>query len=71
MNLEFWDYEQWVNRVNVFPVFPDWSKGCLNIVCTRYILKSESRCVPDFEVAGDLGPVFVGDKAEYFKYKEG
>ena len=35
MNLEFWDFEEWANRVNVFPVFPVWSKGCLNNVCTR------------------------------------
>ena len=29
-----------VDRANVFPVFPDWSKGCLNNVCTRYTLES-------------------------------
>ena len=67
MNLEFWDFEEWANRANVFPVFPDWSKGCLNNVCTRYTLESGSQCVQDFEVAGDFGPVFVGGKAEYFK----
>ena len=67
MNLEFWDFEEWANRVNVFPVFPDWSKGCLNIVCTQYTLKSGLQCVQDFEVAGDFGPVFVEGKAEYFK----
>ena len=31
-------FEEWANRANVFPVFPDWSKGCLNNVCTRYTL---------------------------------
>ena len=20
----FWNFEEWVNRANVFPVFPDW-----------------------------------------------
>ena len=38
-------FEEWANRANVFPVFPDWSKGCLNNVCTRYTLESVSRCV--------------------------
>ena len=28
MNLEFWDFEEWVNRANIFPIFLDWSKGC-------------------------------------------
>ena len=65
--LEFWDFEEWANRANIFPVFPDCSKGCLNIVCTRYTLKSGSRCIQDFEVAGDFGPVFVDGKGEYFK----
>ena len=60
-------FEEWANRANVFPVFPDWSKGCLNIVCTRYTLKSWSQCVRHIEVAGDFGPVFVEGKAEYFK----
>ena len=59
MNLEFWDFEEWVNKANIFPVFPDWSKGCLNIVCTQYTLESGLRCVQDFGVAGDFGPVFV------------
>ena len=67
MNLEFWDFEVWANRANILPVFPDWSKGCLNNVCTRYTLESRSWCVQDFEVAGDFRPVFVGGKAEYFK----
>ena len=67
MNLEFWDFEEWANRVNIFPVFPDRSKGCLTIVCTRYTLESGSWCVQDFEVAGDFGPVLVEGKAEYFK----
>ena len=67
MNLEFWDFEEWANRANIFPVFPVWSKGCLNNVCTWYTLESGSRCVQDFEVAGDFGPVFVGGKAEYIK----
>ena len=57
MNLEFWDFEEWANRANVFPVFPDWSKGCLNNVCTRYTLESGSRSVQDFEVAGCFIPV--------------
>ena len=65
MNLEFWDFEEWANRANFFPVFPDWSKGCQ--IMFRYILESGSRCVQDFEVAGDFGPVFVEGKAEYFK----
>ena len=68
-------FEEWANRANVFPVFLDWSKGCLNIYiyiyflffCTRYTLKSWSQCVWHIEVAGDFGPVFVEDKAEYFK----
>ena len=60
-------FEEWANRANIFPVFPDWSKGCLNIVCTRYTLKSWSRCVRHIEVAGGFGPVFVEGKAEYFK----
>ena len=64
---DFWDFEEWANRANVFPVFLDWSKGCLNIVCTWYTLKSGSRCVQDFGVAGDFGPVFVEGKVEYFK----
>ena len=38
-------FEEWVNRTNVFPVFPGWSKGCLNNVCTRYTLGSVSRCI--------------------------
>ena len=67
MNLEFWDFEEWANRANIFPVFPDWSKHCLNIVCTRYTLESGLQCVQDFGVAGDFGPVFVEGKAEYFK----
>ena len=67
MNLEFLDFEEWVNRANVFPVFLDWSKGCLNNVCTQDTLESESWYVQDFEVVGDFGPVFVGGKAEYFK----
>ena len=67
MNLEFWDFEEWVNWVYVLPVFPDWSIGCLNNVCTRYTLESESQCVQGFEVVGDFRPVFVGGKAEYFK----
>ena len=54
MNLEFWDFEEWVNRANIFPVFPDWSKGCLNIVCTWYTLELGSWCVQDFGVAGDF-----------------
>ena len=65
MNLEFWDFEEWANRVNIFPVFPDWSKGCQ--IMFRYTLESGSWCVQDFEVAGDFGPVFVEGKAEYFK----
>ena len=56
-----------MNRANVFPIFPDWSKGCLTIVCAQYTLESGSRCVQGFEVARDFGPVFVGVKAEYFK----
>ena len=67
MNLEFWDFEEWANRGNVFPLFPDWSKGCLNNVCTQYTLESGSWCIQDFEVAGDFRPVFVEGKAEYFK----
>ena len=67
MNLEFWDFEEWGNRANVFPVLLDWSKGCLNNVCTWYTLESELQCVQDFEVVGDFGPVFVGGKTEYFK----
>ena len=67
MNLEFWDFEERANRANVFPVFSDWSKGYLMIVCTRYTLESGLWCVQDFEVAGDFGPVFVGGNAEYFK----
>ena len=67
MNLCFWDFEEWVNRVNVFPVFPDWSEGCLNIVCNRFTLKSWSQCVQHIEGAGDFGPVFVEGKVEYFK----
>ena len=63
----FWDFGEWANRANIFPVFLDWSKGCLMIVCTRYTLELGSRCIQDFEVAGDFGPVFVGGKAEYFK----
>ena len=23
-NLQFWNFEKWAIRVNVFPVFPDW-----------------------------------------------
>ena len=38
-------FEEWENRANVFPVFPDWSKGCLNNVCTRYTLESVLRCI--------------------------
>ena len=38
-------FEEWANRGNVFPVFPDWSKGCLNNVCTRYTLESVSRYI--------------------------
>ena len=38
-------FEEWANRANVLPVFPDWSKGCLNNVCTLYTLGSVSRCV--------------------------
>ena len=53
--------------MNIFPVFLDWSIGCLNNVCTQYALESGSQCVQDFEVAGDFGPVFVGGKVEYFK----
>ena len=60
-------FEEWANGANVFPVFPDWSKGCLNIVCTRYTLKSWLLCVRHIEVAGGFGPVFVEGKAEYFK----
>ena len=67
MNLEFWNFEEWANRANVFSVFPDWVKGCLNNVCTRYTLELGLRCVQDFEVAGNFRPVFVGGKAEYFK----
>ena len=67
MNLEFWDFKEWANRANVFPVFPDWSKGYLNNVCTRYTLESEMRYVQDFGVAGGFGPVFVEGKAEYLK----
>ena len=67
MNLKFWDFEELANRANVFPVFPVWSKGCLNNVCTQHTLESGSRCIWDFEVAGDFRPVFVGGKAEYFK----
>ena len=70
MKLEFWDFEEWANRANIFPVFPDWSKSSLNNVCTRYTLKSESRCVQDFEIAGDFGPVFVEGKAEYTSKKK-
>ena len=67
MNLEFWNFEEWANRANIFPVFLDCSKGCLNNVCARYTLESGSRCIQDFEVAWDFGPVFVGGKAEYFE----
>ena len=67
MNLKFWGFEEWANRANVFPVFPDGSKGRLNNVCTWYTLESESSCVQDFEVVGDFEPVFVEGKAEYFK----
>ena len=38
-------FEDWPNRANVFPVFQDWSKGCLDDVCTRYALESVSQCV--------------------------
>ena len=54
MNLEFWDFEELANRANIFPVFPDWSKGCLNNVCTRYTLESVSRCVQDLKLLGIL-----------------
>ena len=67
MNLVFWDFEEWASRANVFPVFRDWSKGCLNNVCAQYTLKSWSQCVWHIEVAGGFGPVFVEGKAEYFK----
>ena len=67
MNLEFWDFEEWANRANIFPVLPDWSKGCLNNVYAQDTLELGSRCILDFEVAGDFRPVFVGGKAEYFK----
>ena len=40
MYSEFWDFEEWANRANIFPVFPDWSKGCLTIVCAQYTLES-------------------------------
>ena len=66
-NLNFWDFEEWANRANIFPVFLDWSEGSLDIVCTQYTLESESRCVQNFEVAGGFGPVFVEGKVEYFK----
>ena len=23
-NLQFWNFEEWANRVNIFPVFLDW-----------------------------------------------
>ena len=47
MNLEFFflGFEEWVNRANIFPVFPDRSKGCLNNVCTRYTLESVLQCI--------------------------
>ena len=67
MKLEFWDFEEWANRANIFPVFPYWSKGCLTIICAQYALELGLQCVQDFEVAGDFGPVFVGGKAEYYK----
>ena len=70
MNLEFWDFEEWAKRANVFPVFLDWSKGCLNNVCTWYTLESGSQCVQDFEVAGDFGPVFVGVKQNILSRKK-
>ena len=70
MNLEFWDFEEWANRANIFPVLQDWSKGCLNNVCTRYTLESGLQCVQDFEVAGDFGPVFVGVKQNILSRKK-
>ena len=66
MNLEFWDFEEWANRANNFPVFLDWSKGCQ----TMFVLGttwSQCRVRTGFEVAGDFGPVFVEGKAEYFE----
>ena len=54
MNLEFWDFEEWANRANIFPVFLDWSEGCLHDVCTQYTLESVSRCVQDLKLLGIL-----------------
>ena len=54
MNLEFWDFEEWANRANVFPVFPDWSKGCQIMFVLSAHWSRGHGCVQDFEVAGDF-----------------
>ena len=48
MNLKFWDFEEWANRANVFPVSQVGLKVALNIVCTWYTLESGLWCVQDF-----------------------
>ena len=45
-------FEEWANRANVFPVFLDWSKGCLHNVYTWYTLESVSWCVQDLKLLG-------------------
>ena len=50
-----------------FPCFPILAWLCMDVAYAQYMLESQSRCVRNFYVVGDFGPVFCRGQSRIFQ----